>query len=300
MRDEVNPDSSIPFPPPGAGPDDAESTGAQTDPPPDALDPTDPTDPTDKADTPDTADGTDPAGPAYDVIADLDQASAPAESELTDWKEQLRADFELWLDSVEEIPLDPDDPDDGVEPDLHSFYEELASLSTESRKANRRSAEAVSQWNEVLNLFQGDLSQLRRLFTERFSPEAETLPRGHCLALIDLLDRVERMAEVFDRPPKRVWWSGDRAWRAAWGAQRGAMDILRSHLLALLKKEGIQRIATCGAAFDPGTMTAVAVELRADVPPQTVLEELIPGYVSRGAVLRLAQVKVSTRSTDSR
>jgi molecular chaperone GrpE (heat shock protein) len=254
MRDEVDPDSLIPFSPPNA-PD-----------PPD-HDPRDPSD-----------------------VSDPD---------LADWKNQLRSDFEQWLDSIEEIPLDPDDLDNVDEPDLHSFYEELASLATESRKANRRTAEAISQWNDVLHLFQGDLSQLRRLFTERFGAEAETLPRAHCLALLDLLDRFERLAEAFDRPPKRVWWSNDRTWRAAWGAQRGALDILRSHLLALLKKEGIARIVTRGASFDPGTMTAVAVEPSADLPPQTVLEELIPGYICRGTVLRLAQVKVSTRPPDS-
>jgi molecular chaperone GrpE (heat shock protein) len=262
MRDEVNPESSLPTSPPSAGPDDAESTGAEAEQP----------------------------------------LATPDPPDLTDWKDQLRRDFERWLDSIEEIPPGPDDGndgDDGAEPDLYSFYEELASLSTESRKSNRRTAEAFSQWNEVLNHFQGDLSQLRRLFSERFGPEAETLPRAHCLALLDLLDRVERMAEAFDRPPRPAWWSNDRAWRAAWGTQRGALDILRSHLLALLKKEGIARIATRGAAFDPGTMTAVAAESRTDLPPQTVLEELSPGYACRGAVLRLAQVKVSTRSPDT-
>jgi molecular chaperone GrpE (heat shock protein) len=290
MRDEVNPDSSIPFSSPGTGPVEPGSSAAETEPSAHAAD---------APHRPSAFETSNQAESDCNGVEKFDPTSAPAQPELTGWKDQLRREFEGWLDDIEEIPPAPDDLNAVDQPDLHSFYEELASLSTESRKANRRTAEAISQWNEVLQHFQGDFTQLRRLFTERFGPEAETLPRAHSLALLDLLDRVERMAEAFNRPPKPAWWSRDRPWRTAWGAQRSALDILQSHLLALLKKEGIERIATRGATFDPGTMTAVAAEPRANLPPQTVLEECIPGYVCRGVVLRLAQVKVSTSPPDT-
>jgi len=80
-------------------------------------------------------------------------------------------------------------------------------------------------------------------------------------------------------------------------AMSGGVDS--SVAAALLKKEGISRIETVGRPFDPGTMTAVATEPRVNLPPQSVLEEVVPGYSCRGEVLRLAHVKVSTRLPDS-
>ena len=41
-------------------------------------------------------------------------------------------------------------------------------------------------------------------------------------------------------------------------------------------------------------MTAVATEPNQQRPPQTVLEEIAPGYSRQGELLRTAQVKVST------
>jgi molecular chaperone GrpE (heat shock protein) len=184
-------------------------------------------------------------------------------------------------------------------PDLYSFFEELAVLSAESRKGNRRTAEAISQWSEILEHFQGDISQLRAMLAERPGQESDALPQAHCLALVDLLDRAERLKEAFGRAPKRSWWGNDRKWRQAWQAQRGALDILRGHLEALLEHAGITRIDTVERPFDPTTMIAVAAEPSALIPPGRVLEEIIPGYGRRGVVLRLAQVKVSTRLPES-
>ncbi len=235
--------------------------------------------------------------------ADSEQVgTAPhdAASEPADWKDALRADFERWIAALD---APPEFASDGIEetaaPDLYSFFEELAILSAESRKANRRSAEAISQWSEILDHFQGDLSQLRALLAERPGPESETLPQAHCLALVDLLDRTQRLTEAFGRAPSRSWWWNDRDWRQAWQTQRRALEILRSHLEALLQKEGITRIETVGAPFDPTTMSAVAVEPNPLAPPRSVLQEVLPGYARHGAVLRLAQVKVSSRHSES-
>lgn len=236
-------------------------------------------------------------------FADSEQAgTSPHDvaSEAADWKDALRADFERWLAALDDpTEFDPDDVEQPAAPDLYSFFEELAVLSAESRKANRRSAEAISQWSEILDHFQGDLSQLRALLAERRVPESETLPHAHCLALVDLLDRTQRLTEAFGRAPSRSWWRNDREWRQAWQTQRRALEILRSHLEALLQKEGITRIETVGAPFDPTTMSAVAVETNPLVPPRSVLEEVLPGYARHGAVLRLAQVKVSSRTPES-
>jgi molecular chaperone GrpE (heat shock protein) len=72
------------------------------------------------------------------------------------------------------------------------------------------------------------------------------------------------------------------------------MDILFSHIEALLARPGIPRLRALHQPFDPAAMSAVAVDPSTQWPPQTVLEELVAGYCLHGELLRVAQVKVST------
>lgn len=240
--------------------------------------------------------------PSPDEAAEdaAERTAAGEASDLDRWKAALRADFEDWLDSLEAIPETDDSPaDEGDEPDLFSFYEQFAAATTEARKSNRRTAEAFSQWSETLTRFEGSLAPLRESVAQLTAaqPKEAGLARAHCLLLVELLDRMHRLARAFATPPaaRKSWFGGadDTAWRKAWDAQRQALDILVSHLDGLLKKEGVTRIDTTGQAFDPTVMLAVAAEPDASRPAQTVLEELAAGYRRHGELLRAAQVKVS-------
>lgn len=212
---------------------------------------------------------------------------------MNEWKDELRRDLEVWLDSIDQMP-DPA-PEEPGEPDLYSFFEQLAVLGTEGRKGNRRAAEAFSQWSETLARFDSDLRLLRDQIGRL--PQAESgdaLPRRHCMALVELLDRLHRLAHAFEsRPARARWWANDAAWRNAWDTQRDAFAILVGHFETLLSREGLTRIECLGRPFDPAVMAAVAVEPDDGRPDGTVLEEIAPGYFRRGELLRPAQVKVS-------
>src|SRR5438067_1719894 len=82
--------------------------------------------------------------------------------ELADWKAALRADFDRWLAALDRIPEEDDDEADADDPpDLFSFHQQLALANVEARKANRRTAEAFSQWGETLARFESQLGPLR-------------------------------------------------------------------------------------------------------------------------------------------
>jgi hypothetical protein len=235
------------------------------------------------------------SGSASDDAGDLPDDSA---AELSDWKGSLRQDFEDWLAGLDEIPAT--DIAEGLPPeapDLYDFHQQLAAANAEARKANRRSAEAISQWGDTLARFEGTLAPLRETVATLAAaqPKEGRMARPHCLIMVELLDRMHRIARAFQAPPaKGPWWHGDATlWRKAWETQRQGFNILVSHLEELLKKEGVTRIDTRGLAFDPAVMTAVAAEPDATRPPQTVLEELAAGYHRHGELLRPAQVKVS-------
>lgn len=238
------------------------------------------------------------------VSRDLEEQPAfsppPERPELADWKAALRQDFERWLATLESIPelIEPE-PEEPSAPDLYAFFEALAALSTESRKANRRTAEVFSQWSDALGQFQTGLTAMQTQLSELAAPMDEGLPREHGLALIEILDRAERLAVAFQKPSPRSWWPGAARWRHDWETQREGLDILREHIERFLKNEGIARLDVLGQPFNPATMSAIASEPSAQHPHFTVVEEIAPGYLCRGELLRAAHVKVSVRQEPS-
>jgi molecular chaperone GrpE (heat shock protein) len=240
-----------------------------------------------------------PALPGLDdLVSEAPSAGLEAQDGAGDWKAALRRQFEAWLEELDEIPeLAPGSATPDA-PDLFSFYAQWIAASAEARKANRRTAEAFSQWGDALGRFDGDLKLLREQL-QRLAAAApsEGMSRAHCLVLAELLDRLQRLARAFAAPPPASWWGGTGPWRRAWENQRQALDILLGHLESLLKKEGLTPVETLGRPFDPATMTAVAAEPDNSRPDQTILEEIAPGYRLRGELLRAAQVKVSLNKT---
>jgi hypothetical protein len=231
---------------------------------------------------------------------EMETESTPASgpSPEPDWKNELRRDFETWLASLDDIPeTDGEEVDDA--PDLYSFYEQFAAANSEWRKSNRRTAEAMSQWGETLARFESGLQPLRETTAQLLAaqPKEKEIPRAQCLMLVELFDRIQRLARAFATPPvaSGSWWArrSDAAWRQAWEAQHQAIDILASHLDGLLRKAGVTRIETAGLLFDPTVMLAVAAEPDSTHPPQSVLEEVTAGYRRHDELLRPAHVIVS-------
>lgn len=291
---------------------------------PDIPDPASEPQPATASDTPPTGAGTRLGEEEEAAAEELDEATGADTSELVDWKDELREDFEAWLATLDEIPVggEPADDDANDAPDLYSFYAQFAASGAESRKANRRTAEAMSQWGDTLARFESGLQPLRETVAQLSAaqPKSGRMTRAQCLVLVELLDRMHRLARAFETTPstpstpvvKRSWFglaagaatasaaaaaatAADEAWRAAWNTQRQALDILVGHLEGWLAKEGVTRQLTLGLPFDPAFMMAVAAEPDATRPPQTVLEELATGYLRDGELLRAAQVKVSRR-----
>src|SRR5205085_1986069 len=56
---------------------------------------------------------------------------------------------------------------------------------------------------------------------------------------------------------------------------------------------GIERIKSVGERFDPNFHEAVSAETRADVPPNTIIQELLTGYRIGNRVIRHSMVRVT-------
>jgi hypothetical protein len=198
---------------------------------------------------------------------------------------------------VDAIPDEPEDNGDTDTPDLFSFYEELAALRAESRKGNRKAAEVFSQFGSSLGHFEEEVKRLREQLARVTSQtEEQTLPRPHCLALVEMLDRLYRLAAAFARPPKPgplAFLQPDRPWREAWESLRQAASILVTHLRKLTEQAGVQPLPALGEPFDPTRMVAVGTVPAGSRPANRVVEEITKGYLWRGEALRPAEVKIT-------
>ena len=74
---------------------------------------------------------------------------------------------------------------------------------------------------------------------------------------------------------------------------REGISGIHRQLATVLEKNGVEQINADGAAFDPNLHNAVMRVEDSDVPTDTVVEVLQPGYTIGGRVLRPALVKVS-------
>jgi molecular chaperone GrpE len=73
------------------------------------------------------------------------------------------------------------------------------------------------------------------------------------------------------------------------------VELIGRQLSEVLASLGVQPMNSVGKRFDPHLHEAVATELNEEYEPDTVLQELVQGYVIGEKLLRPAVVKVSTR-----
>jgi len=90
----------------------------------------------------------------------------------------------------------------------------------------------------------------------------------------------------------------DRALAAARGKSEAAkvvegVELIQRELLRVLERAGAKRYSALGQPFDPTRHEATARVVSAEAPPNTVVAEMVPGYLLHDRVLRPAQVAVA-------
>ncbi|PYN96907.1 MAG: nucleotide exchange factor GrpE [Candidatus Rokuibacteriota bacterium] len=90
----------------------------------------------------------------------------------------------------------------------------------------------------------------------------------------------------------------DRALEAARGNRDAAkvvegIELIQRELLRVLERAGVKRYSALGQLFDPTRHEATARVVSADASPNTVVAEILPGYLLHDRVLRPAQVAVA-------
>ncbi len=231
------------------------------------------------------------SGITDDDIDWRDSREMNGESE--EWKQSLKNDFEQWLEDICDMPQVEACTE---ELDLYSFYKELCVLRNEVRRGGRKNQDILGRFGEGLTDFQKTLTDLQDRFIEMNKQKKEEgllSQKRHFLPLVHILERLERLKERLNSPPKKKFFKNYEAWRETWEKFKQGFDISFSHLDELLKKEGITRIETVGKPFDPEIMAATVMVPTDEYPPDSVLEEISSGFLYKGNILKMAEVKVA-------
>jgi molecular chaperone GrpE len=218
-------------------------------------------------------------------------------------REKLLSRFAAYLDGI-----DPDWSGEGPaaagaaseEADLFSVFVELAGLRNEVRTQSRLVKEALDQFRGVFDTLQASHEtleqELKRARGEAHDRE-RTLLKPLLLDIIDVRDRLAAGLKPTVAPPPR-WYERVRpkAKREAEAAWREGMRMTLRRIDRLLADRLIVTIETVGRPFDPRLAAAVATVEDPAAADGIVVEEVRPGFLWQGELLRPAEVIVARRA----
>ena len=113
-------------------------------------------------------------------------------------------------------------------------------------------------------------------------------------------------------PTPLPWWQRWRQWlrstdpedtgaeklgEVVTSARTGA-EMIQASMLTVLSQHQVTPLAAKGQPFDPTQMHALGQQATAEVPPNTVVQEVVRGYRWQDRILRAAQVIVAVAPTE--
>ena len=174
-----------------------------------------------------------------------------------------------------DMPVDPDNLDIPPRPESAAEWQRLVEqLQAEKADLQDKQLRALAEAQNVRRRAQQDVEKERKFGVERFAR--------------DVLSVADNFGRALSALPADLG-SLDPALRnVIVGIQ--ATD---RELQSVLERHGVTRIESLGKPFNAEFHQAMMEVENADVPPGTVVQELIPGYLIAGRLLRAAMVAVS-------
>jgi molecular chaperone GrpE len=168
-------------------------------------------------------------------------------------------DFDLELGQADSVPI--------------SAFEEVSEL--EQLKSELADAE------KRILLAQADLDNFRRRMRKEMQDQLKFASTGLITELLESVDNLGRAIDTHQPDANSA------------GLVQG-MKMVFQQLSQTLQTHGCKKIEAIGQPFDPNLHQAVQMQPSADVPPNTVLADLRPGFMLHDRVIRPSQVAVSS------
>jgi molecular chaperone GrpE len=177
-------------------------------------------------------------------------------------------------DDMPVAPSDSTGPESSLEVTLETLQRVIDGLQTENADLNDKYLRAVADSHNIRRRGQQDVEKERKFAVERFARDmlsvADNLGRALSAlpASLDALDPAVRNVVV-------------------------GVQATERELLSVLERHGVTRIEAKDKPFNAEFHQAVMEIEDASVPTGTVVQELAPGYLLAGRLLRAAMVGVS-------
>src|SRR6185369_9341344 len=164
-----------------------------------------------------------------------------------------------------------DTPFDGPEPTVETLQRVVEGLQAENAELQDKHLRAVAETQNVRRRAQQDVEKERKFGIERFArdvlPVADNLGRALSALPADVDPAIKNVIV--------------------------GVQATERELQSVLERHGVTRIEAVGKAFNADFHQAMMEVQDPSVPSGTVVQELIPGYLLAGRLLRAAMVAVS-------
>ena len=162
------------------------------------------------------------------------------------------------------------------------LLKEIDDLKDDSRKLKQLEEDNKEFFNSLLRV-RADFENYQKR-TERENERYKTLATEKILKkLIQHYDDLIRALNILE-----VIENGE--------SMKKGFKLLVKNFEKLLEEEGVRAMNCEGEKFDPYKQEAMMVEVRDDLPENTIIEEMDKGYFFNNNILRPAKVKISKKS----
>ena len=173
-----------------------------------------------------------------------------------------------------ELPADggpADMPFDGPEPTVETLLKVVEGLQAENAELQDKHLRAVAEAQNIRRRAQQDIEKERKFGIERFARDV--------LSVADNLGRaLSALPAEIDPAVKNVI---------------VGVQATERELQSVLERHGVTRIESVGKPFNADFHQAMMEVEDPSMPSGTVVQEMIPGYLLAGRLLRPAMVAVS-------
>jgi molecular chaperone GrpE len=149
--------------------------------------------------------------------------------------------------------------------------DEMAKLVAEKEQIHDQLLRTMAEFQNFRKRTQQETMLLRQYATENF-----------VTSLLPVLDNFERTVKASE--------SG-----ATVESIVGGVTAIEKQLRSLIESQGVSRIVSLGEAFDANLHEALAMVPNEELEPDTIVDEIEPGYKMGEKVIRPAKVRVSVK-----
>jgi molecular chaperone GrpE len=241
--------------------------------------------------------------------------------------------FDQLMDFLQSAPAPPDylaqEPETASDFDPYQMVAEWTALRHEIKQQGKLSQASQVTLQQTLRELQAEKAHWQQQLEEnqqRNLAEAEKEQKALLRELLGVLDALERAGSHWQQqleslakfPPSKplsLWQRWQRcfsrrrgkaretilpasSWRDTLISNQEGVALIQRSLLDILRQRQVVAIEAQGCPFDPQTMYAIGRQESGAVAPNTVIQEVVRGYLWRGQILREAQVIVSARKQE--